>query len=115
MPRYEFECKKCRHVYDIWSSMAEKEENVKKGKCPECKSKKKTEIMGCPNFMFSNPVGTDRWNSDSSGHDYRFKHNLPNVINQRQKAEEQSHMGSGSEIYNNINDLDNNDAWGEVK
>lgn len=45
-------------------------------------------------FNFSNPVGTGRWNSDSTGHDYRFKHNIPNVKKQRKMAEAMSHMGS---------------------
>lgn len=116
MPRYEFECQKCQYVYDIWSLMAEKEQNVKKGKCPKCKSKKKAEIIGCPNFTFGNPVGTDRWNSDSSGHDYRFHHEMEKpggVIEQRKNAEEKSHVGA--KPYREINDLSKDKNWGEVK
>lgn len=116
MPRYEFECEKCQCVYDIWSLMAEKDQNVKKGKCPKCKSKKKKEIIGCPNFTFGNPVGTDRWNSDSTGHDYRFHHEMEKpggVIDQRKNAEEKSHVGATP--YREINDLGNDKNWGEVK
>lgn len=113
MPRYEFECQKCQHVYDIWSLMAEKEENVKKGKCPKCKSKKKTEHIGCPNFNFGNPVGSDRWNNS---HDYRYKYEMEKpggVREQRKAAEEQSHVGATP--YRDINDLSNDKNWGEVK
>ena len=58
------------------------------------------------------PEGTDRWNSDSSGHDYRFHHNLPKVIAERQAAEEH---GGNAEPYNPINDLERNSSWGEAK
>lgn len=116
MPRYEFECGKCQTVYDIWSLMAEKETSVKKGKCPKCKSKKKREILGCPAMAFGNPVGTDRWNSESSGHDYRFKHEMEKpggTIDQRKNAQEKSHVGPTP--YKQINDLNTDKNWGEVK
>lgn len=93
--------------------MAEKEKNVKKGKCPSCKSKKKVEIVGCPGFNFGNPVGSDRW---SNSHDYRFKHQMDKpggVRDQRKMAEQKSHVGATP--YRQINDLNNDKNWGEVK
>jgi len=113
IPRYEFECEKCQCVYDIWSSIAEKEQNVKKGKCPKCKSKKKKEIMGFQSFNFGNPVGSDKWNNS---HDYRFKHEMEKpggVREQRADAEKKSHVGATP--YRDINDLGNDKNWGEVR
>lgn len=111
MPRYDFECKKCKKVYEEFTPYDET--NKYKGvQCPDCGSKRKEKLVSACNFMFSNPQGTDRWNSDSCGHDYRFHHNLPKVIAERQAAEEH---GGSAEPYNQINDLENNDAWGEVK
>lgn len=80
--------------------------------CPNCGSKKKEKIISSCNFNFSNPIGTDRWNSETSGHDYRFKHKLPSVIEQRKNAEI---AAKKAEPYKKINDLNNNDAWGDVK
>lgn len=112
MGRYEFECGKCKFVYD--EIVPYDETGKYKGvKCPECKSTKKTKLLSACSFNFSNPVGTDRWNSESLGHDYRFKHNLPNVLEQRKAAEIQSHMGSSP--YNQIDDLNNDKAWGKVE
>jgi putative FmdB family regulatory protein len=112
MPNYDFECKQCSRVYDCIAAYDEtgKYPSVK---CPECNSKKKTKLMSSCNYAFSNPVGTDRWNSESSGHDYRFHHNLPKVIEERRRAEEKSLMGSNP--YNEINDLNKDSSWGEVK
>lgn len=111
IPRYDFECGKCEKVFE--EIVLYDETNKYKGvKCPFCGSKRKKKLVASCSFMFSNPEGTDRWNSESSGHDYRFHHNLPKVIAERQAAEEH---GGNSTPYNPINDLDNNDAWGEVK
>ena len=77
--------------------------------CPKCGVNKKEKLVSACNFNFSNPVGTDRWNSENSGHDYRFKHNLPSVIEERKKAEIASNASSSP--YNNINDLNDNNAW----
>jgi putative FmdB family regulatory protein len=94
MAIYEFACKKCNHHYDVTSLMSEKESTVKKAKCEKCGSKAKKEIMHASNFNFTNPIGTDRWNSESGGHGYRFHHNLPKVIEERKNAELLSHMGA---------------------
>lgn len=108
MPRYDFECKKCNHVYD--EIVPFDETNKYSGvACPECGSKRKKKLLTGCNYAFSQPQGTDRWNSESNGHDYRFKHNLPKVIKERQEAEMRSHMGSSP--YNNINDLDKDSSW----
>jgi putative FmdB family regulatory protein len=93
MPIYKFECKKCHESYDELASYDES------GKypsvvCPNCGSTEKDKLATSSNFNFSNPIGTDRWNSGSTGHDYRFKHNIPKVQAERKMAEVMSHMGS---------------------
>lgn len=116
MPRYEFECSKCRSVYDVWASMNDKSVSVKKAKCPECGSKKKEEIMGCPSVKFTNPVGTDRWNSESRGHDYRFKHNMDKPGGTRdQRAAAARASKVGAEPYRKIDDISSGKYFGEVK
>ena len=67
-------------------------------------------------LSFTNPVGTDVWNSESKGHDYRHNFNVDRpggVRDQRKNAKENSHMGS--EPYSPINDIDSDSSWGEVK
>lgn len=116
MPRYEFKCEKCEEIFDIWSSISEKTDNIKKSKCPKCKSKKISEIYGCPSIKFANPIGTDKWHSDSKGHDYRHKWNMDRpggVIDQRKNAEKKSHMGKNP--YKNIDDISSGKHFGEVK
>lgn len=93
MPIYEFNCKKCNKKYEELTSFDES------GKyncveCPHCGSKNKDRIQSCVSFNFSNPVGTDRWNNNTTGHDYRFKHNIPKVKKEREVAESLSHMGA---------------------
>jgi len=80
--------------------------------CPNCSSSKKEKLISSCSFNFSNPVGTDRWNSQNSGHEYRFKHNLPNVIEQRKRAEIAQKTISP---YNHIDDLNKNSSWGKVE
>lgn len=109
IPRYDFKCKKCNKVYEEFVAYDETGK-YKSVACPSCSSKRKEKLLSSCGFMFSNPEGTDRWNSESTGHDYRFHHNLPKVIEERQRAEEASHVGNNP--YNEINDLDNDDAWG---
>ena len=109
---YEFECKKCKTVYEEFSPFDET------GKyptviCPKCKSKKKTRVFGASAFNFTNPVGTDRWNSESKGHDYRFGYNLPNVKAQRENAMAKSHMGA--DPYTSIDDVTSGKHFGPVK
>ena len=116
MPRYELKCKKCEEVYDVFSTMSDKEKSVKKIKCPKCNSISKEEVLGCPSVKFGNPVGTDRWHSDSKGHDYRHKYNMDRkggVRDQRKMAEEKSHMGKTP--YREIDDISSGKNFGEVK
>jgi putative FmdB family regulatory protein len=115
MPTYAFECKKCTKV---WEEVAEYDKTGKYSKvsCPKCKSKLKNKLLTSCRFSFTNPVGTDVWNSDSKGHDYRHNFNVDRpggVRDQRKNAKENSHMGS--EPYSPINDIDSDSSWGEVK
>jgi len=115
MPTYAFECKKCSHV---WEDIAEYDKTGKYSKifCPSCKSKSKNKLVTACRIKFTNPVGTDVWNSEAAGHDYRHKWNMdrPNgVRDQRKNAQENSHMGA--EPYKTINDFNNDSAWGEAK
>lgn len=89
MPMYEFRCKKCDHKYEEITPYDETEK-YKGVKCPECGSKKKEKLISCANFKFAQPEGTDRWNNS---HDFRFKTNLPKVLEERKRAEMLSHMG----------------------
>jgi putative FmdB family regulatory protein len=93
MPNYDFLCGKCQSKYDDLVPYDEtgKYKNVK---CPDCGSKKKTLMPSVCAFQFAQPEGTDRWNNTSSGHGYRFHHNLPKVIEERKQAEIMSHMGA---------------------
>ena len=116
MPRYEFKCDDCEEIFDIWSSIAEKENNVKMSMCPKCNSKEINEVFGCPSICFTNPVGTDRWHSDLKGHDYRHKYNMDRkggIRDQRKNAEEKSHIGKNP--YNKIDDVSSGKHFGEVK
>lgn len=101
MPIYEFECKSCKANYEALASFDETGK-YKTVVCPECGSKKKEKRISAPNFAFAQPEGTDKWNSESSGHDYRFKHNIPKVKEERAMASALSHMGTdpygGSEM-----------------
>lgn len=113
MPTYDFECKKCKTVYEEYCVSTEPV--AYKGiKCPNCKSKSKTKLISSGiGFSFSNPVGTDRWNNEATGHDYRFRHNLPNVLKQREAAERNSKVGPTP--YRKIDDISSGNNFGEVK
>jgi putative FmdB family regulatory protein len=116
MPIYEFKCQSCGFIYDVFCNMSQKEEKVKKTKCEQCKSLEKEELVAAPFFKFSNPVGTDRWNSESKGHDYRHNFNMDRkggVRDQRKFAEENSHVGANP--YNHIDDISSGKHFGEVK
>ena len=93
MPTIEFRCKKCKAEYDTLTSF-DKTGKYKNVACPNCKSKSKEKLISVPTFAFAQPEGTDVWNSDSSGHDYRFKYNVPKVKQERAMAEALSHMGT---------------------
>ena len=109
MGRYDFECKKCSTVYEECVAY-EKRNTVK---CPKCGSKSKEIVISGCGYKFAQPEGTDRWNSESGGHGFRFQHKLPSVIEERKNAEMASHMGA--DVYNPIDDLSSDSSWGEVK
>lgn len=116
MPIYEMICDSCGEPYDILCSMSLKEEKVSSASCPSCGSSFKTEIVGCPSINFKNPVGTDRWNSESQGHDYRFKYNMDKpggTRDQRVAAARASKVGA--EPYRRIDDISSGKHFGEVK
>lgn len=98
MPNYEFKCNNCEEVFEALTSYDETNK-YSKIKCPNCGSKKKEKLMTSFNFNFSDPVGTDRF---ENSHDYRFKHKLPKVKEERANAERKSHVGK--KPYNDIND-----------
>lgn len=112
MANFDFKCKKCEKTYEALTPYDEtgKYADVQ---CPYCESKKKEKLISGCAFAFGNPVGTDIWNSDSKGHDYRFKYNMPNVAAQREAAMKKSHMGT--DPYNHIDDISSGKYFGEVK
>ncbi|RTK93297.1 MAG: zinc ribbon domain-containing protein [Neisseriaceae bacterium] len=112
MPKYDFECKKCKCTYEELAPF-DKTGKYPDVTCPECGSKSKEKVMSSCAYTFANPVGTDKWTSESQGHDYRFKHNLPKVIKERRDAEIASKMGK--QPYKHIDDLNKDNSWGEVK
>ena len=123
MPIYVFECKneECGKTYEELTSYDEsgKFEGVK---CPVCGSEEKSRQVHTCGFNFTNPIGTKRW---KNSHDYRFRHNLPNVIKERENAAMAANMpniareaGSGltsDTPYNNIDDISGGEHFGEVK
>jgi len=96
--------------------MSKKDESVGRATCPSCGAAEKTEIVGCPSVSFSNPVGTDRWNSESKGHDYRFKYNMDKPGGTRdQRAAAARASKVGAEPYRRIDDISSGKHFGEVK
>lgn len=112
MAIYELQCKKCDHLYDIQSLMAEQDANTKRAKCPECGSKSKERMIGSISFAFGDPIGTDRYNNS---HDYRFHHkmNEGGVKANRKAAEAASKVGNNP--YPHIDDVSSGKHFGEVK
>lgn len=116
MPFYNFVCKKCTKEYEELTAY-DPTEKYKELSCPNCKSKQKQKIIcGDACFTFSNPIGTGKWTSDSTGHDYRHKWNTERkggIRDQRKYAEQNSHMGKMP--YNRIDDVNSGKHFGEVK
>ena len=110
MPIYLFECNDCHRVYEELTKYDEtgKYESVL---CPKCGSKAKEKRTTTCSFTFAQPEGTDRWNSDFSGHDYRYKTKQKDVRDQREMAEKKSHMGGTDEIYKQFDDLNKDKNW----
>ncbi len=114
MPFYNFQCKnkKCGEVYDdlVPYDATGKYPDVR---CPYCNSKKKDQCISVCNFQFAQPEGTDRWTSEAKGHDYRFKHNLPKVLEERKQAEIKSKKGATP--YRPIDDISSGRHFGPVE
>lgn len=108
----EFECKKCGEVYEELVKY-DPEGKYKGVKCPSCSSPKKTRLISQCKCNFTDPVGTDLY---ESSHDYRAKHAIHKpggAADQRKNAEKLSHMGSAP--YNDIDDISSGKHFGEVK
>ena len=113
MAFYDLECKKCHHRYDVMSTMADMELNIKKAVCEKCGSKKKIRLFNVPTFNFTNPEGTKKYNSS---YDLRYHHALEKpggARDQREFAKQFSHMGESP--YNEIDDIDSGQHFGEVQ
>lgn len=110
MPTFSFSCKKCNAGYNDLVPF-DPTGKYKDVSCPHCGSRSKTKLMTTCSFAFAQPEGTDKWNSESVGHDYRFKHKLPQVIEERKNAE-LAHRGA--DPYNHIDDLGDDGNFGEV-
>ena len=93
--------------------MKDMDKNIKKAKCAECGSKSKVQVISTPNFNFTHPEGTKKYNSS---HDLRYHHALEKpggAKDQREFSEQFSHMGSNP--YNTIDDISEGNNFGEVK
>lgn len=112
MPNYDFKCKKCEHVFSDFAKHDPKQK-YKDVKCPKCGSSKKELLVGAPSYKFNQPVGTDKWTSDGTGHDYRYKYVLPSIKKQREIAEKTSHVGANP--YKEIDDISSGENFGECK
>lgn len=114
MANYEFRCQDCGKVFDEFASF-DPEGKYPTVKCPNCDSDNKKRLMSACSFNFTNPEGTDRWNSETSGHDYRWNHKQPEIEKERKLAEQVSHMGATDDIYRPIDDISSGEYFGEVK
>ena len=105
MPIYEFQCSHCNKEYDALAKFDESG-MYRDVKCPHCGSVKKDKLVSVCNHTFTNPEGTQKWDNAQTGHDYRFKHNLPKVLAEREAAEraQLGLDGGGKNPYNDIDD-----------
>jgi DNA-directed RNA polymerase subunit RPC12/RpoP len=112
MPSYEFQCKKCEVVY---AELADHDPSGKyKGvKCPECGSKRKSQMMTSCWVKFADPRSSSRWDNWS----YRRGKTSEEASECRRKAQEASHVGpdpyqAAAQVEA---DLNNDSLYGEVK
>ena len=115
MPLYIFECKneECGKIYEELTPY-DKKDKYEEVECPVCGSKDKIRHVHTCSFTFTNPIGTRNWRD----HDYRFQHNLPNVIKERERAEQAANAEAGltsSNPYNDIDDISSGAHFGDVK
>ncbi len=107
MPMYDFVCQDCGRRYEDLVKLDPTGEYPGVS-CPQCKSESKKWVPSSFAFNFTNPVGTDRWVSDGTGHDYRYNYVLPSIRAKRQRDEQMSHMGA--DPYNEIDDTQKYDV-----
>lgn len=112
MPIYEFCCKKCNLQYEELTKHdpSEKYPDIK---CPDCGSKKKVKYVSVGQVKFNQPVGTDCWTSDGTGHDYRYKYTMDLRRGDRAAAEAASKVGP--KPYKDIDDISSGEHFGPVK
>src|SRR5690349_16614927 len=80
MPLYDFHCNKCDFPFDDLCSF----EDIKKVKCPKCRSKKITRLFSSEvHAKFTNPQDTSKW--DNFG--YRAGFNMEKAKGERRAAE----------------------------
>lgn len=111
MPLYDFQCNDCPEVFEDLVRR-DPSGSLNPGKCPKCGSLNSTRLI--PDhfgFNFSDPVGTDRWNSDDTGHDYRFKSKQKSAASERAAAEA---ANGGPSPYNHIDDISSGEHFGEI-
>lgn len=111
MPNFDFKCKECEEIYTDFVKY-DPTDKYKDVVCPKCNSKKKEKLISSTSYKFNQPVGTDKWVSESNGHDYRFKSNLKNVKKQREEGEK---LLKGKKAYKEMDDISSGKYFGEVK
>ena len=106
MALYEFECKDCQKDY-IELTRYDESGVYESIVCPHCGSHNKIKLVSACNHTFTNPEGTGKWENGSTGHDYRFKHNLPKVLAERESAERQQlGIDGNANPYGDMGDMD---------
>lgn len=98
MPLYDFKCEKCSQVFEELCKMGETVEC-----CVNCGAKELIKLPSSFSFKWGNPQESDLWRNS---HDYRFWNKIEEAKDLRKQAE--AHSPSP---YNEINDLNNDEAW----
>jgi putative FmdB family regulatory protein len=110
VPTYDFECRKCRRLYDALCPYDEAGRYAGVT-CPHCNSGRKRRVYNGrgPHVKFANPQGTSKWDSFT----YRAGYNMEKARGERRAAEAASHMGASP--YAGVDDLSGGQYFGEVK
>lgn len=98
MPRYDFECGKCKSKYEDLVSYDETGK-YPKVKCPHCNSKKKTKLLSKNIYV----MGTY---SQNNIFEIAAGKNMERAQGERRTAEAMSHMGASPFGFNESNDFD---------
>lgn len=106
MPIYCFQCtnKNCGIKYEVLTPY-DASKKYRSVKCPYCQKSGKKVLLG--NFSLGINSNLMREN-----HDYRFHHNLPKVLKERENAERAAKNPSP---YNKIDDIQKGKYFGEVE